>query len=91
VAITPEQKAEQNAQIAALPSADLGVIIPTAKGRKIAYIAYSALALIVGNIGVGFAAAGTGWPVWLVVAVAIVNNLAVPFGAIAVANASDKK
>ena len=89
--MTAKDIANQEAQIASLPSVDLGVIIPTVKGRKIAYVGYMLIALLVGNIGVGFAAAGVGWPVWLVVAVAITNNLAVPFASIAIANASNKK
>lgn len=84
-------KKEQEAAVAALPAVDLGVIIPSAKGRKIAYIVYACAALLLGNVGVGFAAAGEGWPTWLVVAVAVTNNLAVPFATIAVANASNKK
>jgi hypothetical protein len=84
-------KKEEQAAIAALPQVDLGVIIPTVKARKIAYIVYACAALLLGNVGVGFAAAGEGWPTWLVVAVAVTNNLAVPFATIAVANASNKK
>lgn len=87
----PISEKKQQEMIAKLPAADLGVIIPTVKGRKTAYAIYMVIALIVGNIGVGFAAAGVGWPVWLVVAVAITNNLAVPFGALAIANATSKK
>jgi hypothetical protein len=87
--VTAEEIQKEKDALAALPAADLGVIIPSAKGRKIAYAGYALLALIVGNVGVGFAAAGIGWPVWLVVSVAIVNNLALPFGALALANASN--
>ena len=89
--MTAKELAKQDAQIASLPNVDLGVIIPSAKGRKIAYIVYALIALVVGNVGVAYGAAGNGWPVWLVVAVAITNNLAVPFASIAVANASNKK
>jgi hypothetical protein len=89
--MTAKEIANQEAQIAALPSVDLGVIIPSVKGRKIAYIVFALVAIVVGNIGVGFAAAGSGWPTWLVVAVAVTNNMAPLFAAIAVANASDKK
>ncbi len=84
-------KKEEQAALAALPHVDLGVIIPSVKGRKIAYIVYAAVALAVGNLGVAYAAAGEGWPTWLVMAVAVTNNLAVPFAAIAVANASNKQ
>ena len=89
--VSAEQTAKQNAELSALPTVDLGVIIPTAKGRKIAYIVFALVAIIVGNVGVGFAAAGSGWPTWLVVAVAVTNNMVPLFSAIAVANASDKK
>ena len=65
----------------------LGAIIPTAKGRKLAYAVYAGVALVVGNTAVGFAAANVDQPVWLVVASAIVANLAAPFSALAIANA----
>ena len=89
--VSAEQIAKQEAELAALPTIDLGVIIPTVKGRKIAYIAFAVIAFLVGNIGVGFAAAGMGWPVWLVVTVAVTNNMAPLFATLAVANASNKK
>lgn len=66
----------------------LGAIIPTAKGRRIAYAVYAGIALAVGNTAVGFAAASVEQPVWLVVASAIVANLAAPFSALAIANAT---
>ena len=65
----------------------LGAIIPTARGRKVAYAIYAAVALIVGNAAVGFAAINVDQPVWLVVCSAIVANLAAPFSALAIANA----
>ena len=67
-------------------SSQLGAIIPTAKGRKIAYAIYAAIALIAGNTAVGFAAANVEQPIWLVVASAIVANLASPFAALAISN-----
>jgi hypothetical protein len=84
-------KKEEQAALAAMPSVDLGVIIPTVKARKIAYIAFAVIAFIATNVGVGFAAAGQGWPVWLVVTVAVTNNMAPLFATLAVANASNKK
>ena len=84
-------KKEEQAALAAMPSVDLGVIIPTVKARKIAYVTFAVIAFVVGNIGVGFAAAGMGWPVWLVVTVAVTNNMAPLFATLAVANASNKK
>ena len=68
-------------------STDLGAIIPTAKGRKIAYAVYAALALAVGNTAVGFAAISVEQPAWLIVASAVIANLAAPFSALAIANA----
>lgn len=67
----------------------LGAIIPTAKGRRWAYAAFAACSLIVGNAAVGLAAANIPQPVWLVVASAIVANLAAPFSALAIANAKN--
>jgi hypothetical protein len=67
----------------------LGAIIPTAKGRKIAYSIYAVIALIVGNTAVGFAAASLEQPVWLVIASAVIANLAAPFSALAIANAKN--
>lgn len=69
----------------------LGILIPSAKGRKIAYAVYGLAALIVSNLAVGIMAAGVQAPVWLVVASALVGNLAVPFTTLAIANASNKK
>jgi hypothetical protein len=65
----------------------LGAVIPTAKGRKIAYAIYAAIALVVGNTAVGLASANIEQPVWLVISSAIVANLAAPFAALAIANA----
>ena len=68
-------------------ASQLGAIIATPKGRKIAYAIYAGIALVVGNTAVGVAAANIEQPVWLVVASAIVANLAAPFSALAIANA----
>lgn len=65
----------------------LGAIIPTARSRKIAYAIYAGVALVVGNAAVGIAAANIEQPVWLVIASAVVANLAAPFSALAIANA----
>ena len=81
-----EQSASQQAAIAAIPQADLGVIIPNAKGRKWAYFGYALLSLVVSNTAVGFAAAETAFPVWLTVSLAIVANIAPAFSAIAIGN-----
>lgn len=68
-------------------SAHLGAIIPTAKGRKWAYAIYAGVSLLVTNALIGFSAAAIDAPTWLVVASAIVANLAAPFSALAIANA----
>lgn len=69
----------------------LGAIIPTAKGRKIAYAVYAGASLVVTNTAVGFAAIHADFPAWLTISIAVIGNLAAPFGAIAIANASNKK
>lgn len=68
-------------------AAHLGAIIPTAKGRKWAYAGYAGASLLVTNALIGWSAAGLDAPVWLIVASAIVANLAAPFSALAIANA----
>lgn len=88
--LTKAEIAKQNEMLTGLPAVDLGVIITSPKNRKIAYAVYMLIALLVGNAGIGFAAAGVDWPIWLVVAVAVTNNLAVPFAALAIANAKSK-
>lgn len=68
-------------------AAHLGAIIPTARGRRWAYAGYAAVSLIVTNALIGWSAAGLDAPSWLIVASAIVANLAAPFSALAIANA----
>jgi hypothetical protein len=70
---------------------DLGVIIPSDKGRRIAYAVYTAASLIVTNVAVAFTASGTEVPTWVIVSLAVVGNLATPFGALAIANAKGKE
>lgn len=65
----------------------LGILIPKAKNRKIAYAVYGLAALIVSNLSVAVMASGTQAPIWLIVASAVVGNLAVPFTTLAIANA----
>lgn len=72
-------------------TADLGVIIPTVKGRKIAYAIYAGASLLVTNTAVGFSALNAQFPAWLTVCLAVIGNLASAFGALAIANASNKK
>lgn len=73
------------------PSADLGVIIPSVKGRRIAYAVYAGLSLVITNAAVAFSAIGATNPAWLTISLAVIGNLAAPFGALAIANASSKK
>lgn len=68
-------------------SQHLGAIIPTARGRRWAYAGYALVSLVVTNTLIGFSAAQLDAPMWLVVASAIVANLAAPFSALAIANA----
>lgn len=96
--VKPEEKpvpvvdiAEQEKEIATLPATDLGAIIPSAKGRKLAYAGYMVASLAVTNTAIGFAALHAEFPAWLIVAIAVVGNLATPFGALAIANAAPKK
>ena len=79
------------ASLATLPASNLGVIIPTAAGRKIAYAVYAGASLIVTNTAIAFASLQAPFPGWLIVSIAVVGNLAAPFGAIAIANAGTKK
>jgi hypothetical protein len=66
----------------------LGILIPEAKNRKIAYAVYGLAALVVSNVTVGVVVSGADAPVWLIVASAVIGNLAVPFTTLAIANAS---
>ena len=69
----------------------LGILIPDAKNRKLAYALYGLASLVISNVAVGVLASGIQAPVWLVVALAIVGNLAAPFSTLAIANAGIKK
>ena len=66
---------------------DLGVIIPSPKGRKIAYAIYAGASIVVTNVAVAFAAVQVAVPGWLVAAIAVMGNLAAPFAALAISNA----
>lgn len=73
------------------PSDSLGVILPKASQRRIAYACYAAASLLVTNVAVGFSAAHINTPVWLTISLAIVGNLATPFASIAIANLPKKE
>jgi murein DD-endopeptidase MepM/ murein hydrolase activator NlpD len=83
----PVPNKTQAEQIAAIPSADLGVIIQKPSHRQLAYALYSLASLVVTNAAVAYAALGAQFPPVLTVAIAIIGNLAVPFSALAIANA----
>jgi hypothetical protein len=72
-------------------TASLGVIIPTVKGRRIAYALYAGVSIIVTNLAVAFSAIGASSPAWLTISLAVVGNLAAPFAAIAISNATAKR
>ena len=78
-------------QVSQVETEALGVIIPSAAGRRLAYAIYAGLSLLVTNVAVAFSAIGANNPAWLTISLAVVGNLAAPFGAIAIANASSKK
>jgi murein DD-endopeptidase len=89
----PERKpvpTKSEEKIASLPTADLGVIIMKSSHRKLAYALYAGVSIVVTNVAVGFASLGAPFPGWLTVAVAVIGNLAVPFSALAIANAPKK-
>jgi len=67
----------------------LGILIPQAKNRRTAYAVYGLAALIVSNITVGVVVSGADAPIWLIVASAVIGNLAVPFTTLAIANAGN--
>lgn len=70
---------------------DLGVIIPTAKGRKLTYAIYVAASFIVTNTVVAYATLEVPAPDWLRIALAVIGNSAVAFGGLAIANADNGK
>jgi hypothetical protein len=82
--------AEKPSTVATVSTPDLGVIIPSVKGRKIAYAVYAGASLVVTNIAVAFSAIGAQSPAWLTISLAVVGNLGTAFGALAIANASNK-
>ena len=67
-------------------SSQLGAIIPTVKGRKVAYALYALASFIVGNTAIYLAATSSTVPLWIVGATAVINNMAPIFGAVAIAN-----
>ena len=66
---------------------DIGAIIPSTRGRKIAYAVFALASFTVGNALVFSAAVYDTVPAWLIGLSAIVTNSAPAFSAIAIANA----
>jgi hypothetical protein len=65
---------------------NIGAIIPTVRGRKIAYAVFALVSLVVGNALI-FASTVYGQvPLWLVGIAAVVTNTAPIFSGIAMAN-----
>jgi hypothetical protein len=73
------------------PEHNIGAIIPSVKGRKIAYAIFAVVSFITGNAVVFFSATGTSAPIWLVGLSAVIANSAPAFSAIAIANATSPK
>jgi len=71
-------------------SNNIGVIIPTAKGRKLAYAIYVGISFLVTNTVVAYSTLELPLPAWLKIALAVIGNTAVAFGGIAIANAKDE-
>ena len=74
-------------QVAPLPTGNLGAIITNPTARKIAYAAYVVGALAISNTAMAFSSLQAQYPPWLLVSISVIGNLAVPFGALAIANA----
>jgi hypothetical protein len=69
---------------------NIGAIIPTVRGRKIAYAAFALISLIVGNALIFSATVYGQAPLWLVGIAAVVTNTAPIFSGIAMANVTSK-
>ena len=68
---------------------NIGVIIPTAKGRKIVYSVYVGLSFVIANTVVAFSTVEAPLPDWLQIALAVLGNSAIAFGGLAIANADN--
>lgn len=67
----------------------IGAIIPSVRGRKIAYAIFAASWIIIGDLTVYASIAWGSVPLWLVALGAVVSNTAPIFAGIAIANAKD--
>jgi hypothetical protein len=68
---------------------NIGVIIPTAKGRKIVYSVYVGLSFVIANTVVAFSTVEAPLPDWLQISLAVLGNSAIAFGGLAIANADN--
>lgn len=73
------------------PTADLGVIIQSAKGRRIAYGIFAGLSALAGAGLNWCAVTNSGAPAWLLGVVSTISYLGGVFGVTAIANAAPKK
>jgi hypothetical protein len=73
------------------PTADLGVIIQSAKGRRIAYGIFAGLSALAGAGLNWCAVTNAGAPAWLLGVVSTISYLGGVFGVTAIANAAPKK
>lgn len=65
---------------------DLGVIVTSARARKIIYGVYVVALVVTGALQVAFAALDAGQPDWLVATLAVLAYLGIPIGGLAAAN-----
>lgn len=68
---------------------NIGAIIPTVKGRKIAYAIFAACAIVIGDVTIYYSVALGTVPMWLIALGAVINNTAPIFAGIAIANAKN--
>lgn len=72
---------------ATIPMPNIGAIIPTVKGRKIAYAVFAACSILIGDSTVFASIAFGEVPTWLIALGAVAANTAPIFAGIAIANA----
>lgn len=72
---------------ATIPVPDIGAIIPSARGRKIAYACFALASLVAGNALVFCAATMDTVPTVLIGITAVITNSAPAFAGLAIANA----
>lgn len=70
-----------------IPVPDIGAIIPSVRGRKIAYALFALVSFLAGNAAVFCAITMDSVPVWLIGLTAVITNSAPAFAGVAIANA----